>query len=205
MLAREQERLAHLVKRIDEPPYSRPVVTGMDVAYSNDLAVGCAVVFDNSRKETIDVATVTSKIESDYIPGFFQLREGPILLELAKEIDTSHVVLVDGNGILHPRRFGLASYLGLKASLQTIGTTKRLMLGQIGQRLGDVADIVIDNEVVGRAVWLGKNRPVYVSIGHRVSLDTSVKVVQESSFKGYPEALRRAHAISRRVLKEEED
>jgi deoxyribonuclease V len=204
-LAREQGELANLVKRIDDPLYNGSVVTGMDVAYSNSLAVGCAVAFDNTTKETVDTTTITSRVESEYIPGFFQLREGPVLLQLAKETDVSSIVLVDGNGVLHPRRFGLASYLGLKANLQTVGVAKRLMLGEIGQRVGDVADILKEKEIVGSAVWLGKKKPVYVSIGHRVSLSSAVRIVRESSIEGYPEALRRAHMTAKEILAREGD
>lgn len=202
-LAREQEKLSTLVKRFDDPLYTESVVTGLDVAYSDCLAVGSAITFNNITKETLDATTITLSMKSEYIPGFFQLREGPVLLELAKEIDTSNVVLIDGNGILHPRRFGLACFVGLKANLQTVGVAKKLMLGEIGPRAGDVADIVKEKEIVGRAVWLGKKKPVYVSIGHRVSLSSSVRIVQESSIGGYPEVLRRAHTMAKRILAEQ--
>lgn len=202
-LAKEQVQLASLVKRFDDPPCTKPVVIGMDVAYSDCFAVGSAVTFNNMTKETLDTTTITLRVKSEYIPGFFQLREGPVLLELAKKIDVSNVVLVDGNGILHPRQFGLASFLGLKANLQSVGVAKKLMLGEIGPRVGDVADILKEKEIVGRAVWLGNKKPVYVSIGHRVTLSSSVRIVQESSIRGYPEVLRRAHTMSKRILAEQ--
>ena len=199
-LAKEQETLAGLVKRIDDLIHRGSVVTGMDVAYSDSLAAGCAVVYDNASRNVVDSASVVLEIESEYIPGFFQLREGPVLLELIRDVNPPGIVLVDGNGILHPRWFGLASYLGLKMDIQTIGVAKSLMLGVVGPRSGDYAEIIYDDEVIGGAVWADKSKPVYVSIGHRISLETAVQVVRDSSIDGYPEVLRRAHVMSRELL-----
>jgi deoxyribonuclease V len=204
-LAKEQEDLAKIVKRYDDPRYDSPIVTGVDVAYAKTIAAGCAVVFNNSTREILRSLTVTRKVESDYITGFFQLREGPIIIELVQSLKEHGMILVDGNGILHPRRFGLASYLGVKLDVQTIGVAKKLMLGEIGPRSEDSAEIKENNEVLGRALWLKEKRPIYVSIGHRVSLDLAVKVVIDSSAQGYPEVLRQAHNLSREVLRRIDD
>lgn len=199
-LAKEQEDLAKLVRKYDDPPYTSPIVTGIDVAYAKDIAAGCVVVSNNYTKEIIDSLVIIREIESDYIPGFFQLREGPIVIELVQSLETQGTILVDGNGILHPRRFGLASYLGIKMDVQTIGVAKRLMLGEVGPRRGDSAEIIQDCEVLGKVLWLNERKPIYVSIGHRVTLDTAAKIVTESSVDGYPEVLRRAHKMSKEAL-----
>jgi deoxyribonuclease V len=203
-LAKEQENLAKLVRRYDDPPYNSPIVIAVDVAYTEEVAAGCAVLFNNNTKEIIDSSTIIRYIDSDYVPGFFQLREGPIIVELVRSLRAHGIVLVDGNGILHPRRFGLASYLGVKLDVQTIGVAKKLMLGEIGLRSEDSAEVREDEEVLGRALWL-KKKPIYVSIGHRVSLESAVKVVIDSSIHGYPEALRQAHRLSKEVLRKKED
>jgi len=204
-LAKEQKDLAKIVRKYDDPPYLSPIVTGVDVAYAEDLAAGCAVVINNNTKEIIDSSTVIREIESDYIPGFFQIREGPILIELVQNLKIPGIILVDGNGILHPRRFGLASYLGVKMNVQTIGVAKKLMLGKIGPRLENSADVIHDNEVLGRGLWLKGRRPIYVSIGNRISLDSAVKVVIDNSVEGYPEVLRQAHKMSKQVLSNEKN
>jgi deoxyribonuclease V len=204
-LAKEQKDLAKIIRKYDDPPYSRPIVTGVDVAYSEDLAVGCAVVIDNCTKEILDSSTIIREIASDYIPGFFQLREGPILIELIQNLKMHGIILVDGNGILHPRRFGLASYLGVKMNAQTIGVAKKLMLGKIGLRMDNTAEVIQGNEILGRVLWLKERKPIYVSIGHRISLDTAVRVVTESSIGGYPEALRQAHIMSKEALNRQKD
>lgn len=204
-LAKQQETLAKLVRIQDDPPYTNPIVTGIDVAYTRNIAAGCAVVRNNHTKEIIDTLVIIREIESDYISGFFQLREGPIVIELIQYLETHGTILVDGNGILHPRRFGLASYLGIKEDVQTIGVAKKLMLGELGPRTGDSAEIIQDCEVLGKVLWLNEKKPIYVSIGHRITLDTAVKIVSESSVDGYPEALRQAHKKAKDALNRYKD
>lgn len=204
-LTKDQDRFAKYVKRYNDPSYSSSIVIGLDVAYSKNRAAGVAIVFDNSLKKIVTSETVVREIESEYIPGFFQLREGPILIDLVQNLKTNGIVLVDGNGILHPRRFGLASYLGIKMNVQTIGVAKKLLLGNLGPRSGNCAEIIHADEVLGRALWLNGRKPIYVSIGHRVSLETAVKVVTDSSTDGHPEVLRRAHILSKRLLKTKMD
>ncbi|MBN2229493.1 MAG: endonuclease V [Candidatus Thorarchaeota archaeon] len=205
-LATDQEELSNFVKRYDEPQDIGTVVTGVDVSYSDSIAFGCAVVSDITTREIIYSTTVTSGIESEYIPGFFQLREGPILIKLLQRLKVpSGIVLIDGNGILHPRRFGLASYVGLTMNLQTVGVAKKLMLGELGVRSGNTADIIHEDELLGRALWMNKKRPIYISIGHRVSLETAVQIVRNSCIEGYPEVLRQAHRLSRELLDDRED
>jgi len=205
VLAKEQEDLAKLVRKYDDPSFTGPIITGVDVAYTKDIAAGCAVVCNSHKKEIIDSSVIIREIEADYIPGFFQLREGPIIIELVQSLEIHGTILVDGNGILHPRRFGLASYLGIKADVQTIGVAKKLMLGEVGPRNGDSAEIIQDCEVLGKKLWLNEKKPIYVSIGHRITLDTAVKIVSESSVDGYPEALRQAHKMSKDALNRYKD
>ncbi|TFG31500.1 endonuclease V [Candidatus Thorarchaeota archaeon] len=200
-LAREQEVQSHLVRRFNDPPINSSIVTGVDVSYSENQAVGCAVVSDIATHETLDIRILETEIDSEYISGFFQLREGPIILELLRSLETTGTVLVDGNGILHPRRFGLASYVGLKLNIQAVGVAKSLLLGEIRSRIHDIADIIDGNEIIGRALWLGEKRPIYVSIGHRISLDTAVRVVRDSCVDDYPGVLLQAHIKSKNELK----
>jgi deoxyribonuclease V len=204
-LAKEQKDLSRVVKRYDDPCHDSPIVTGVDVAYARTTAVGCAVVFNSDTKEILSSLTLTREVESDYIPGFFQLREGPIIVDLVQNLKEHGMILLDGNGILHPRRFGLASYIGVTLDVQTIGVAKKLMLGEIGPRSENSAEIKENNEVLGRALWLKEKRPIYVSIGHRVSLDSAVKVVIDASVHGYPEVLRQAHNLSKEVLRKTQD
>ena len=161
----EQRRMASRVVTRDLPDFEAGRVTGLDVAYSDSVAVGCAVTIDSSSREEISVKVKTCNVEAPYIAGLFQLREGPILLELVRELSDPGPILIDGNGVLHPRRFGLASYVGVTLDVQTIGVAKRLLLGKIGPRSGDTALIVDDGETLGSVLWSPmRTQPVYVSV-----------------------------------------
>ncbi len=198
----EQENLAYDIIREDFPPITGTTAIGVDVAYVNDVAVASAVSVDYGDYSTLWHETVVRKAEVPYVPGFFFLREGPILENLLKKVKPGLPVLVDANGILHPRRCGLASWLGVRLNLQTIGVAKTLLLGEIRERCADRADVTDEGEVIGKAVWLeGKKKPVFVSIGHRVSLETAVRVTKEATKRFYPEPLRAAHRECNREAK----
>jgi deoxyribonuclease V len=170
----------------------------VDVSYSNGTAYGCATVMDFQTKELVHSETITTECETEYIPGFFFLREGPIVIELLKRIMQAGPVLIDGNGVLHPRRCGLASQVGLMINRQTIGVTKSLFLGTLASRKDDIALVTESGEQVGAALWLPrKTNPIFVSIGHRLSLETAIKIVKETSLFGYPEPLRQAHMLAK--------
>ncbi|MHA1770842.1 MAG: endonuclease V [Candidatus Thorarchaeota archaeon] len=201
-LKRKQIQRAHQVINTDMPEFTGDIVTGIDVAYSENCASACAVTYDLSSSKIISVRTGEYVVETPYIPGLFQLREGPILVDMLKNMEGTGPVLIDANGILHPRWFGLASYVGVELDLQTIGVAKKLLVGQIGKRIDDRAVIEVDHKTAGMAVWLeGRNKPVYVSIGHRISLETAVRMVERCSRHGQVVPLQQAHNCANRELR----
>jgi deoxyribonuclease V len=194
----QQERLARKVVMCDEPPFDGGLVTGVDVAYTQDQAVGCAVVMDLPRHEIVQITKVRRPCSAPYVPGFFHLREGPVIADLLRGMDAEGPILIDGNGILHPRRLGLASYMGVTMNRQTVGVAKTLLLGEIQAFHHDVAEIVDAEEVIGSALWLrNRKTPVFVSVGHRIALETALDVVRACSSSGFPEPLRKAHCIAK--------
>ncbi len=141
------------------------------------------------------------------MPGYLSFRELPLLLDVFETIDiTPDLVLVDGHGIAHPRRFGIASHLGLFLDVPTIGCAKSLLCGAhgpLGDARGSVADIVDRDEVVGSAVRTRDSvKPVYVSIGHKCGFADAVESVLQCTNKyRLPEPTRLAHiAASGRPL-----
>jgi deoxyribonuclease V len=199
----EAEQIASAKKIIpfDDPQFDGKYVIGIDVGYSDNIACGCASVMDFQSKEIVHSESLISTCKIPYIPGFFFLREGPIIIEIIKRIKHAGPLLIDGNGILHPRRCGLASHVGIKLNRQTIGVAKSLFLGTIGPRTGDTAAITESDEIVGAALWSGKKkRPIFVSVGHRLSLETAIKIVKEFLIFGYPEPLRQAHLLAKKCL-----
>ena len=152
---------------------------------------------DISTQSILQKEKLTAECEYPYIPGHFHLREAPVIIELLARFEKC-LVLIDGNGILHPRRMGLASYVGVKLDIPTIGVAKKLLLGTVEKSDENEAPVMDNSERIGSAVWLHeKKRPIYVSIGHKVSLETAVRVVRMSAIFGYPEPLRQAHLCSR--------
>lgn len=196
----EQLRLASHVSRSDSPFASSRYIIGVDVSYMKTQAFTCAVVLDSESLQVVQTERRTSKCDVPYISGFFYLREAPLILDILKRIEYQGPVLIDGNGILHPRRMGLASYVGVKMNIPTIGIAKGLLCGKVGQREGDSALITEGSEILAAAVWLGKRKhPVYVSTGHKVSLPTCIEIVRRSSKYGNPESLRKAHLCAKQI------
>ncbi len=198
----EQLRLASRVSRVDDPSFDDNVIIGVDVSYDDVFGFACAKALDSSSMQVIETQNLVTPYTVPYISGFFALREAPILMELIKSMKSRGVVMIDSNGILHPRKMGMASYIGVKMNIQTIGVAKTLLIGEVGDRTEDIAPIVHDGEQLGMAIWLGERQhPVYVSIGHRISLESAVRIVKKASIYGNPEPLRLAHICSKELTK----
>ncbi|TFF91071.1 endonuclease V [Candidatus Thorarchaeota archaeon] len=198
-----QRLLASRVVTQDQFDEQGGFVTGVDVAYSDDRAFGCAIVMHLEELRIVRRERVVTQVESPYFAGHFYLREGPVLKHLLSEIAHPGLVMVDGNGVLHPRRCGLASHIGVELDIPTIGVAKSLHLGELERRRGNRANIVEEEELLGCALWLDKRKkPVYVSVGHRVSLESATAIVERSSVHGRPEPLRVADICSRDLSKE---
>ncbi len=134
-----------------------------------------------------------------YVPGYLSFREAPVLLEIFRTLPvTPDVLLCDGQGIAHPRFFGLASHLGLLLDLPTVGCAKSLLVGEFsppGREKGSVAPIRFQEREVGAAVRTRSGvQPVYVSVGHKITLKDAIELVLKCSPRfRIPEPLRLAH------------
>ncbi len=177
-----QRRLARQVNRSNAIPEQPTLVAGVDVSppdASGWAAVAVALLSLPGLK-VVEVRQVMGKVKFPYIPGLLAFREAPCLLEALGLLSTSpDFVLVDGHGLAHPRRFGLACHLGVLTGLPTIGCAKSLLVGihdNPEHERGAYAPLREIDEVIGVALRTReRTRPVYVSIGHRVDLDTAVK------------------------------
>lgn len=200
---RKQEVFALEVSREDGPDVATDIATGIDVAYIGETAYVCAIRMDLASLSVMDIYTHEARCDFPYIPGFFFLREAQPIIGVLSQISSPGVVLIDGNGILHPRRYGLASYIGLKQDLTTIGVAKSLLLGTVGRKIANRAFIRDGKETLGCAIWLeARRKPLYVSIGHRVSLSTALSIVEKSSIRRSPEPLRLAHLCAQKMRRE---
>ncbi|MDH7517393.1 MAG: endonuclease V [Candidatus Thermoplasmatota archaeon] len=177
-------------------------VAGIDVAYpKNEFedVCGACVIMDYKTKQIVEEKTVFAKTYFPFISTYLAYRELPVVEKLFKNLRTTPTILMlDGNGILHPYGFGLASHVGVVLDIPTIGVAKTLLYGKLE---GDF--VKINNKKRGYALRYPKKnkRPIYVSPGHRISFETSVDVVKHFSFYRIPEPLRQAHILANKTLK----
>lgn len=199
----EQRRLATMVLQQDELGPVRHIA-GVDVAYAkNDSRMVCAaVVLDAATLDIVETAIAEGVPSIAYQPGLFSFRELPIALTALDRLSTRpDLVICDAHGIAHPRRFGLASHLGVVRNMPTIGCAKRRLVGSHDEPAaarGSSALLLDDGVVVGAALRTQDAiRPVYVSVGHRVSLETACAwILRLSPTYRLPETTRAAdHAV----------
>lgn len=185
-------------------------VGGCDVSLrrSRRSADGAAavVVMTYPALEVIEVATVQGRIEFPYIPGFLSFRELPLVAEaFARLSEPPDLLILDGQGLAHPRRFGLACHAGVELGLPTIGCAKSLLCGEFKPfelRRGKRSPLLLDGEKVGYALCSrDRVKPIFVSPGHRISHETAVEIVLRCAPRyRLPEPTRLAHTESRRAL-----
>jgi deoxyribonuclease V len=195
-----QQQLRQQVVTADQLVTPVTHVVGVDVAYSTDESLVCAaaVVIEVASLTTVETQTAIRPPLFPYVPGFFAFRELPAVLQALSQVHSSiDLVLCDGHGIAHPRRFGLASHLGVLCDLPTIGVGKTRLIGIFDEpaaKRGSVSALFDGNEVIGSVVRTQDQvKPVYVSIGHRVSLDGAVEwVLRLAAHYRLPETTRRA-------------
>lgn len=195
-----QLRLAGLVSRTDEG-IQPALVAGVDISAPRfqGKVRGTIVVLSYPGLEIAETGTVEEAVRFPYVPGLLSFRESPIILAACEKLKRKpDLIFVDGHGLAHPRRCGIACHLGLLLDIPTIGCAKSLLCGShgmLGAGAGSTAAIEHDGDVVGMAVRTRANvRPVYVSIGHRVDLAAAVSWVMNCS-RGHriPEPTRLAH------------
>jgi deoxyribonuclease V len=197
-----QNKLALQVVKQDTLRYEEiENVCGVDVSYRKNTAYCSALLINRHNWEVMDVTNISIQSSQPYIPGLLMIREAkPIfttLKAMKKEMD---LLLIDGHGVLHPRRCGLACYIGIALNKPTIGVGKRLLCGSVRN------DHFIDDngEIIGFKVNSTGNdkRSVYVSVGNLISLVTSIRLVQDLTKEGQwiPEPLRLADINSKNKL-----
>lgn len=179
-------------------------VAGLDVSYPENGKTSRAgvVVLSYPHLEQIDQAMALMPVSFPYIPGLLSFREIPVILSALEKLARPPDLLVcDGQGYAHPRRFGLACHLGLLTGLPSIGVAKSILVGEhapLAPERGAQSELIEAGEVIGLALRTRQGvRPVYVSTGHRISLETAASFVLNCSPKyRLPEPLRLAHHLA---------
>ena len=199
-----------LVARVSLRPRRRipKLVGGVDVSYpSPDQGVAAYALVETDSRRLVWSRTVHRRVVFPYISTYLAFRELPILLELLDEVRAagrlSQVLLVDGSGILHQRHAGIATHLGVVASLPTIGVTKKLLCGQVemdGMRPEESRPVVYEDRLIGVALrpTSGSRRPIFISPGHRLDLAFAEQLVRRLlGGRRLPEPLYWADRLSR--------
>ena len=203
---------ARLRKRLRLRPPRRRVrwVTGADVAYDarRDRLFAAVVTCRLPHLDLVEISSSQGHASFPYVPGFLSFREAPLVLRAVRRLRRRpDLLLCDGQGLAHPRRFGLACHLGLLLGLPSIGVAKSILVGEHrppGERRGSRAALRDRGEIVGAALRTRDGvRPVYVSPGHLCDLAWAVRRVL-ACCRGYrlPEPVRRAHHEVTRLRRE---
>lgn len=198
-----QERLRHQVIAHDTVQ-SVNTVAGADVGFvrGGRLARAAAVLLAYPSLVLLDQAVVRETTRFPYVPGYLSFREVPAVVAALRQLSQPpDVVLCDGQGLAHPRRFGLACHLGVLTGLATIGVAKSRLTGThapVPPDKGAWVPLCDDGEVIGAVVRTRTNvAPLYVSIGHRVSLETAIAIVLTCCPRyRLPETTRQAHRLA---------
>jgi deoxyribonuclease V len=197
-----QRSLASLVKftAIKKKPR---IIAGLDCAFSKDgkkIFAG-AIVIDLSDFAVIETTVATRKVEFPYIPGLLSFREAPVCIDAIEKLkNTPDVFIIDGQGIAHPRRLGIACHIGLLINKPTIGCAKSRLIGTFyepGNKKGSSSPLMDSGENIGAALRTRTDvKPVYVSVGHKCTLDDAKKTILDCTTRyRLPEPSRLAHQL----------
>lgn len=177
---RLQKRLAALVSVRDRFKKIR-TIAGADIAVDDERGFAGVIVYRYPELVEIERVSAVLPLRFPYVPGLLAFREGPILLRAFRRLKKKpDLVLLDGQGIAHPRRLGIASHIGLWLQMPTIGCAKSLLCGDYqepGPQRGSHSPLMYKGETVG-AVLRTRDRvkPIFVSPGHRVSIETAIRI-----------------------------
>jgi deoxyribonuclease V len=185
-------------------------VAGADVSTEGDRAYATVAVLDFPGLSVVEVQGFEAPLEFPYVPGLLAFREIPSVVGALRKVETAvDAVILDAQGLAHPRRMGLASHIGLFLEVPAVGCAKSLLVGKFeepGPKKGSTADLVHRGEVVGRVVRTRERvSPVYVSVGNRIDLDSAVELVLACCTKyRLPEPTRQAHNAANRLRRGED-
>ncbi len=182
------------------------IVGGLDMAYvDTETSVVAYVETVYGRENVVKESWMLAPVLAPYIPTFLFLREGPPMLRiLARERVLADVLLVNGHGLTHPRAMGLATYIGVVTGLPTIGVAKKHLYGEVVEEImPGIRGIVAHGRIVGAVLRSRSGGRLYISVGHKVTIQQAVKIVLDNLGEGrLPIPLKIADALSKRVARE---
>ena len=203
----EAKQIQHqLATAVAETPLPDTIetVAGVDVSVRDDAAQAAVAVLRRFGLTVIDRAVHRCEVPFPYVPGLLSFREMPAVLPALEQLNVAPDVFVsDSHGRAHPRRFGLACHMGVLLDVPTIGAAKSILVGEphgdLAPEKGSRVPLADDGETVGTVLRTRTDvNPVYVSVGHRCTLDDAADLMLDCSPKyKIPEPTRQAHKLSR--------
>ena len=200
-ISKARKAQTYLSKKIiseDRLPEKINLVAGVDIAYADELAIGAVAVLDYESLELLESQTATCRVKLPYIPTLLSFREIPPAVACIRRLKLQpDVFLADGQGVAHPYRCGFASHLGLVIGKTTVGVAKSRLIGKPTE-IGEDVFLVENGQIIGSVVTTKEDsKPVYVSVGHLISLGTAIKIVKHCVRNNrIPEPLLQAHKIA---------
>lgn len=195
---RDKVRIAPLKK---EPGY----VAGVDAAFSDDRIFAAACLYRFPELYLIEERSAVLRLTFPYVPGYLAFREGPAIMAALERLSrTPDLILVDGQGIAHPRGIGIASYLGVLSGISAIGCAKSRLVGEHdepGRKKGDWSPLRFEDKTIGAVLRTRSDtRPLFISPGHKIDLDSSIRLALACTgvFR-IPEPLRCADMLSKKI------
>jgi len=197
---RLQRELAAQVIKEDMLPKTIHYIAGVDVSYAGDWAFGAVAVLDYGTLAVTETRTAKVKTSFPYVPTLLSFREiKPSLAAIRKLRIQPDIFMVDAQGIAHPYRLGFASHLGVLLGKPSVGVAKSLLCGQVQSERNEGWSPIIDkDEIIGAALRRKEpRRSIYVSIGHKVSLERAIEMAEYCTLSGrLPEPIRIAHLLA---------
>jgi deoxyribonuclease V len=202
-----QERLREKVRLVPLSLERIRLVGAADVTYigEKEIVAAAVIVFDASAGEIVEERTAVRRTAFPYVPGFLTFREGPAVAAAFEKLSLKpDVLLFDGHGIAHPKRFGIASHIGVLLGVPSVGVAKSRLVGdhvEPGPHRGEWSPLIHEGETVGAVLRTRDGvKPVFVSAGHMADLSTAVALVVGlcTRFR-LPDPSRRAHQLTREI------
>jgi deoxyribonuclease V len=185
-----QLKLAGLVSTKSELHMPVSLVAAADATFTNGYTIASAVLVDYQTLDPLCYSVTRMRTHFPYVPGLLAFREAPALISALEKLSPSpSVYLIDGHGLAHPRRFGIACHVGLILNRPTIGVAKSRLFGMIKD------DEIKDEKgsTIGKIIHLSRKKILYVSVGHKIGLEDAVKIVSNCIESGNLKPMRLAH------------
>lgn len=194
---RTQHYLSKKIISEDRLPAKIKTIAGVDVSYVADTGIGALAILDYESLKLLESQVATCQVKMPYIPTLLSFRETPPAMASIRKMKLKpDVFVVDAQGFAHPYRCGFASHLGLILGKPTIGAAKSRLIGEPRKIKGQTF-LIDKDEIIGAAVFTKQNsKPIYVSVGHMVSLERAVEIVKHCSKSRIPEPTLQAHKLA---------